>query len=84
MGDLGNVDHLEMGKWVNNRVENSLLPIRRRMRHAQISKNEEAIKVQLGPCSGPHPVSQECHLIGHEEYKRRCSAAFTQWQNLMA
>src|SRR3546814_1577294 len=32
MGELGNLDRQEMGRWMNNRVENSHLPFRRRER----------------------------------------------------
>jgi len=32
MHDLGNLDRREMGKWLNNRAENSHLPFRRRER----------------------------------------------------
>src|SRR3546814_19307259 len=30
MGELGNLDRQDMGRWMNNRVENSHLPFRRR------------------------------------------------------
>ena len=32
MRSLGNIDRREMGRWLNNRVENSHLPFRRRAR----------------------------------------------------
>src|SRR3546814_1815718 len=32
MGELGNLDRQELGRWMNNRVENSHLPFRRRER----------------------------------------------------
>lgn len=32
MRDLGNLDRREMGRWLNNRVENSHIPLRRRER----------------------------------------------------
>src|SRR5579872_693714 len=32
MGELGNVDRRVMGRWLNNRIENSHLPFRRRER----------------------------------------------------
>ena len=32
MRELGNIDRREMGRWMNNRAENSHLPFRRRKR----------------------------------------------------
>jgi len=57
MSELGNADKREIGRWVNNRVENSHLPFRRRERAMlRFRQNEVATKVRLGSCQRPQPL----------------------------
>lgn len=48
MRELGNLERREMGRWLNNRAENSHLPFRRRERvmHA-VPQNEELAEIRL-------------------------------------
>ncbi len=56
ISELGNADKREIGRWVNNRVENSHLPFRRRERAMlRFRQNEVATKVRLGPRQRPQP-----------------------------
>jgi len=56
MNELGNRQKQEVGRWANNRVENSHLPFRRRSRNPQIPKNEEPAEVRIGPRQPPQPL----------------------------
>ena len=51
MKEIGNADHQEVGRQLNNRAENSHQPFRQRERsHAAVSKHEDAAKIQLSSC----------------------------------
>ena len=57
MKELGNADKQEVGRWANNRVENSHLPFRRRERgHAPLSADEDLAEVQFRPRRLPQPL----------------------------
>ena len=56
MKELGNLDKREVGRWANNRVENSHQPFRRREGDAAVSPNENAAAVRLGPRDLPQPL----------------------------
>lgn len=85
MRELGNLDRREMGRWLNNRVENSHLPIRRRERVMLRFRRMTTLQKFSSVHSQIHNhFSQERHLVSRQEYKRRRSAALTEWQNLAA
>ena len=71
MTELGNAYKQEVGRWANNRVENSLLPFRRRERAMQFS----SVHAQVH-----NHFNQERHLIDRQTYKQRRSAALAEWQ----
>ncbi|MEJ6010455.1 IS6 family transposase [Novosphingobium aquae] len=81
---LGNTDKQEIGRWANNRVENSHLPFRRRkramLRFRQMKSLQKSASVHAGL---PNHFNQECHLIDRKTYKARRSAALDEWQSLM-
>jgi putative transposase len=81
MSELGNTAKQEIGRWANNRVENSPLPFRRReramLRFRQLKSLQKFASVH-------DHFNLERHLIDRETYKTRPSAALTEWQSLMA
>src|ERR1700744_4352502 len=57
MKELGNAGKQVVGRYANNRVENSHQPFRRRERgDAQISEDEDTPEVRLGPRLSPQPL----------------------------
>jgi len=67
MKDLGNTDKQEIGRWANNRVENSHLPSRRRERAMLRFRQMKTLQKFS---------SQDRHLISREIYKAQRSAAW--------
>lgn len=55
MRELGIEDRREMGRWLNNRAENSHLPLRRKARHAPLPTNEKLAEVRAGSCECVQP-----------------------------
>ena len=56
--DLGRGDDREMGRWLNNRAENSHLPFRRRERAMLRFRRMRTLQnVRLSACLGPQPLS---------------------------
>ena len=85
MRELGNECRREMGRWKNNRVENSHLPFRRRERVIQRFKRMKSLQKFASVHANIHNhFNSERHLIDRQTYKTRRSAAFAEWQNLMA
>jgi putative transposase len=85
MKELGNLDRREMGRWLNNRAENSHLPFRRRelamLRFRQMKSLQKFASVHA---SIHNHFNSERHLIDRETYKARRSAALAEWQILAA
>ena len=85
MSDLGNVDKQEIGRWANNRVENSHLPFRRRERAMLRFRQMKSLQKFASVHANFHNhFNQERHLVSRQEYKTRRSAALAEWQSLMA
>jgi putative transposase len=84
MKELGNQDRQEVGRWANNRVENSHLPFRRReramLRFRQMKSLQKFASVQANV---HNHFNLERHLVDRQTYKTRRSAALAEWQNLM-
>jgi putative transposase len=85
MNDFGNVNKQEVGRWVNNRVENSHLPFRRRaramLRFRQMKTAQEFASVHANI---HNHISLERHLIDRQTYPERRSAARAEWQALVS
>jgi len=83
--DLGNEERREVGGHLNNRAENSHLPIRRRdrarLRFRQMKSLQKFASV-LASISN-HFQSQR-HLVDRQTYKKLCSVALAGWQSLGA
>ena len=80
MRELGNLDRREMGRWKNNRAENSHLPFRRReramLRFRQMKSLQKFASIHANI---PNHFSSERHLVDRQNVKERCAAALTQW-----
>jgi putative transposase len=85
MRELGNLDRREMGRWLNNRAENSHFPLRRRERAMLRFRRMKSLqKFASVHASFHNHFNSERHLVDRQTYKERRSAALAEWQNLMA
>jgi len=85
MTQLGNQEKQEVGRWANNRVENSHLPFRRRERAMQRFRRMKSLqKFASVHASFDNHFNSERHLIDRQTYKTRRSAALAEWQSLIA
>ncbi|MEO5706279.1 MAG: IS6 family transposase [Alteraurantiacibacter sp.] len=85
MRELGNLDRREMGRWLNNRAENSHLPFRRRERAMLRFRQMKSLQQFASVHANVHNhFNLERHLIDRETFKIRRSAALAEWQLLMA
>jgi putative transposase len=85
MRELGNLDRREMGRWLNNRVENSHLPFRRRERAMLRFRQMKTLQKFASVHASLHNhFNSERHLVDRQTYKTRRSAALAEWQSLMA
>ena len=84
MRQLGNFDRREMGRWFNNRAENSHLPFRRRERAMLRFRRMKSLQKFASVHASLHNhFNSERHLVDRQTYKLRRSAALAEWQNLM-
>jgi putative transposase len=83
MRKLGNLERREMGRSLNNRVENSHLPFRRReramLRFRQMKTLQKFASVHA---SVTNHFNQERHLVNRQTYKTRRSVALAEWKSL--
>jgi putative transposase len=85
MHELGNLDRREMGRWKNNRVENSHLPFRRRERAMVRFRQMKTLQKFASVHASVHNhFNHERHLVDRQTYKTRHSAAMAEWQALAA
>ncbi|MDH4398450.1 IS6 family transposase [Sphingorhabdus sp.] len=83
MRELGNGDRREMGRWMNNRVENSHLPFRRRERAMLRFRRMKSLQKFASVHASLHNhFNSERHLVNREPYKARRSVALAEWQSL--
>jgi len=84
MRDLGIEDRREMGRWLNNRAENSHLSYRRRERAMLRFRQMKSLQKFASVHANVHNhFNQDRHLIDRQTYKANRSAALAEWQNLM-
>ena len=82
---LCNTDKQEIGRWANNRVENSQLPFRRRERAMLRFRQMKSLQKFASVHANVHNhFNQERHLVDRQTYKARRSAALAEWQLLMS
>ncbi len=81
MRELGNVERREVGRWQNNRAENSHLPFRRRERAMLRFRQMKSLQKFASVHANIHNhFNQDRHLIDRQTYKENRSAALTEWQ----
>lgn len=84
MTDLDNRDKQEVGRWANNRAENSHLSFRRRERAMLRFRLMGALQKFASVHANIHNhFSLERHLVNRQTYKERRSAALAEWRSLM-
>jgi putative transposase len=85
MTEIGNADRQEVGRWANNRAENSHQPFRRRERAMLRFRRMKTLQKFASVHGLVHNhFSQERHLISREQYRERRSAALAEWRAVMA
>lgn len=85
MRKLGNEDRREMGRWLNNRAENSHLPFRRRERVMLRFRRMKSLQKFASVYANVHNhFNQDRHLVDRQTYKAARSAALAEWQDLVA
>ena len=84
MRELGNLDRREMGRWLNNRVENSHLPLRRRERAMLRFRRMKSLQKFASVHTNVHNhFNLERHLVDRQTYRAHRSVALAEWQVLM-
>jgi putative transposase len=85
MRELVNLDRQEVGRNLNNRVENSHLPFRRRERTMLRSRQMKSLqKFASVHVSFHNDFNFERHLVDRHTFHERRSAAIAEWQSLFA
>ena len=85
MSELGNAEKQEIGRWANNRAENSHLPFRRRERAMLRFRQMKSLQKFASVHANVHNhFALERHLVDRTTYKERRSAALAEWQTLAA
>ena len=82
---IGNQAAQEVGRWKNNRAENSHLPFRRRERAMSRFRLERSLqKFTSIHSSVTNHFNLQRHLITRDDYKTKRKAALIEWQQLYA
>ena len=83
MDELGNREKQKIGRWANNRVENSHLPFRRREQAMARCRRMSSLQKFASVHANLHNhFALERHLIDSQTFKDRRSAALAEWQVL--
>ena len=83
--DLGRGDDREMGRWLNNRAENSHLPFRRRERAMLRFRRMRTLQKFASIHASVHNhLPTERHLQNRNTYKQTRDAALAEWRALLA
>ena len=81
--ELGSSEKQEIGRYANNRVENSHLPFRRRERAMLRFRGMKTLQKFASVHANVHNhFASERHLVDRQTYKQRRSAALAEWWNL--
>ena len=84
MRELGNENGREIGRWKNNRAENSHLPFRRKERVMQRFRRMKSLqKFASVHANVYNHFNPERHLTDRQTYKTARAAALVEWQNLV-
>jgi putative transposase len=80
MNELGNEQKQEVGRWANNRVENSHLSFRGRERAMLRFRRMKSLQKFASVHANVHNhFNLERHLVDRQTYKERRSAALAEW-----
>ena len=83
--EIGNADRQETGRHLNNRAENSHLPIRRRERAMSRFRRMRSLQKFASTHSSLHNhFNLERHLYSRPNFKARRDAALREWRELLA
>jgi putative transposase len=83
--DIGRGDDREVGRWCNNRAENSHLPFRRRERAMQRFRRMRSLQMFVSVhASVSNHFNLERALSSRTSYKARRAAALEEWRGLFA
>ena len=81
--ELGIVRRQETGRWLNNRVENSHQPLRRREKIMGKFRRSKSLQKFAAIQSSVHNhFNQERHFYRREDFKENRSAALAEWRQL--
>jgi putative transposase len=73
-----------VGRWINNRVENSHQPFRRRERAMERFRRMKTLQKFAAVHGTVHNhFNPERHLISRDLYRQRRSAALAEWRTVM-
>ena len=85
MSELGNAYKQEVGRWANNRVENSHLPFRRRERAMLKFRRIGCLQKFASVHANVHNhFNTQRHLVDRPTFKLLRSVALAEWRSLMA
>jgi len=85
MRTIGNEKAQEVGRWKNNRCENSHLPFRRREQAMLKFRHMRSLQKFVSIHASVHNhFNHERHLSSRENFKIQRNAAITQWRQLSA
>lgn len=85
MDELGNRAKQEIGRWADNRLENSHLPCRRRARAMLRFRPMKSLQMFASVDASLHNhFASDRLLVGQQSYKLHRSAALAEWQSLAA
>ena len=85
MRELGNTEKREVGRWANNRAENSHQPFRRRERAMLRFRRMKTLQAFASVHASFHNhFDQERHLTSRETFKANRAAALAEWRTLAA
>ena len=83
--ELGGTNLQVTGRWLNNRIENSHLPLRRRERAMLRFRRMRSLQKFAAVHSSVHNLfNQERHLSSRDIFKRNRSAALDAWRQICA
>ena len=81
---IGATGRQEIGRWLNNRAENSHQPFRRRERAMERFRRMKTLQKFAAVHGTVHNLfNQERHLISRDLYRERRSAALAEWRAVM-
>jgi putative transposase len=84
MKALNVADRQEMGRWANNRAENSYQPFRRRERAMLRFRRMKTLQTFASVHGTVHNhFNQERTLVSRKTYRERRSAALAEWRAVM-